>query len=148
MNTTTPAGVIPAVERSALRYWGRALLIGTGLGVCIPLGLWLFSLQLITSPTPVPKRAEGEQLLGLARDYCRVEWSKSHDVEKVRQMLTAEVKAGHFRGKYFDVAPDLKPTRHGAMLHTTRTTNAEEYDGTGFMTFDWDTGEWEVRWEP
>jgi len=110
--------------------------------------LWLAAPCTVVSNTREARRSEGEQLLGSARDYCRVEWSRTGDIEKVREMLTTEVRAGTFSGKYFSVAPELKQTPQGGVLHTAPGVESVHDDGIGYVEFAWETAEWTLKWEP
>ena len=99
--------------------------------------LALAAIPLITSNTRDARRAEGEQLLGAARDYCRVEYSKTNDAAKV---ALSGAGTGAFSGSYFNVTT-YSGTANGGSVNTNTTS-----DGTGTMTFQWGSGSSAITW--
>ena len=94
------------------------------------------------------RRAEGEQLLGSARDFLRVEYSKMGSVDLIRERFADEIDAGAFTGQYFQISPDIEPAPIGATAHTSPTRESYEGDGTGSITWEWRSGNSTITWEP
>ena len=108
--------------------------------------LALAAIPLITSNTRDARRAEGEQLLGSARDAVRVEFSKNGTAPtKVSdaQPLTA------FTGKYFSILdPIAAKTVNGGAGGSIKTNTPSATDGTGTMDFQWASGFSTITWNP
>ena len=105
--------------------------------------LALAAIPLITSNTRDARRAEGEQLLGSARDFCRVEYSKT----STPPTSLAAAGTGAFVGKYFQVtgAPGAGSGSFDASLSATPVA-AGSSDGTGTMFFIWASGNSSISW--
>ncbi|MCA8914769.1 MAG: hypothetical protein KDB90_05095 [Planctomycetes bacterium] len=92
------------------------------------------------------KRSEGEQLLGAARDFCRVEYSKTGDKSAVGKPFATEVENGTFDGVNFGVR-----TYHAGLEGSEFDAALEVHpldgdSGYGLMTFKWASGESEIEW--
>lgn len=100
--------------------------------------LALAAIPLITSNTRDARRAEGTQLLGAARDYCRVEYSKNGTAPATM----AGAGAGAFVGEYYGIASTVVPgaatvnTPGGTVVATAVTAS----DGNGTIDFAWGSG--------
>jgi type II secretory pathway pseudopilin PulG len=102
--------------------------------------LALAAIPLITSNTRDARRAEGTQLLGSARDFCRVTYSKNGawDATAVAA-YAAEVGTGAFDGEYYNVtAPVASSTAVGCIISATALSTS---DGDGSCGFRWASGE-------
>jgi prepilin-type N-terminal cleavage/methylation domain-containing protein len=102
--------------------------------------LALAAIPLITSNTRDARRAEGTQLLGSARDFCRVTYSKNGawDATAVAA-YAAEVGTGAFDGEYYNVtAPVASSTAVGCIISATALSAS---DGDGSCGFRWASGE-------
>lgn len=100
--------------------------------------LALAAIPLITSNTRDARRAEGTQLLGAARDYCRVEYSKTG----VAPADMSGAGAGAFVGEYYGIASTVAPgvagtnTPGGTVVATAVTAS----DLNGTIDFAWGSG--------
>ncbi|MCZ7605279.1 MAG: hypothetical protein M5U25_04260 [Planctomycetota bacterium] len=91
------------------------------------------------------RRAEGEQLMGSARDFCRVQHNKGKSFEEVHAALEQEVATSAFAGKYYGVEARIVRLDAGTARIYVYPTNRG--DGFGSIDFKWDTGESTIRWE-
>lgn len=100
--------------------------------------LALAAIPLITSNTRDARRAEGEQLLGSARDWARVEYSKAG-------VVPGAPVAGSFTGKYYAVtaAPGAGAAPYDATMVANPTSAS---DGIGTMHFAWASGQSSIAW--
>lgn len=107
--------------------------------------LALAAIPLITSNTRDARRAEGEQLLGSARDFCRVEYSKTSTVPANLN----GAGAGAFTGKYYAIdqsaAPGSGTGSYNASLQAAPVATGST-DGTGTMYFIWASGNSSISW--
>ena len=92
------------------------------------------------------KRSEGEQLLGAARDFCRVEYSKTGDKSAVGKPFATQVENGTFDGVNYGVR-----TYHAGLEGSEFDAALEVHpldgdSGYGLMTFKWASGESEIEW--
>ncbi|MEZ5992234.1 MAG: hypothetical protein R3E76_07755 [Planctomycetota bacterium] len=115
----------------------------------IVLMLFVFSLLVIPLVTHTscgsPRRAEGEQLLGAARDRLRVEYSKTGEFTRSTEPFKLAVRKGEFEGMYFGVSLLVVPTgEDGARIYVC-PKNPE--DGIGYMDFEWGSGSSNIHWE-
>lgn len=101
--------------------------------------LALAAIPLITSNTRDARRAEGEQLMGAARDFCRVTYSKTGSAANVSAPFTAEVATGAFDGEYFEVQTYVPAT---PQLNATSTGT----DTAGNITWQWASGNSAIAW--
>jgi prepilin-type N-terminal cleavage/methylation domain-containing protein len=108
--------------------------------------LSLAAMPLITNNTRDARRAEGEQMMGCARDYCRAEYSKTGNAADVTAGFTAQAASGNFTGEYFAVAT-YSETSSVAGMDASVQTNAAP-DGTGTLDFSWESGKSQFTWTP
>ncbi|MCB9894780.1 MAG: prepilin-type N-terminal cleavage/methylation domain-containing protein [Planctomycetes bacterium] len=101
--------------------------------------LALAAIPLITSNTRDARRAEGEQLMGSARDFCRVEYSKNGNASAVTAPFGVQVANGAFAGKYYSVNTYATTP---SVLATASSTS----DGNGLMTWVWASGNSTISW--
>ncbi|MCA8935346.1 MAG: prepilin-type N-terminal cleavage/methylation domain-containing protein [Planctomycetes bacterium] len=107
--------------------------------------LALAAIPLITSNTRDARRAEGEQLLGSARDALRVEYSKTNTAP-ASVFAPASMTAANFVGSYFKVN-DAYGTAAGSFnVGITAQNVTGTADGTGTMSFYWTSGESTIAW--
>ncbi|MCA8916991.1 MAG: hypothetical protein KDB90_16495 [Planctomycetes bacterium] len=92
------------------------------------------------------RRSEGEQLMGSARDFLRVEYSKNGSSEATREPFRHAVAKGEFTGKYFSVSGDIVFNGEGGTIHTEPGQSYKSVDGTGYMTWDWRSGNSLIDW--
>jgi prepilin-type N-terminal cleavage/methylation domain-containing protein len=113
--------------------------------------LALAAIPLITSNTRDARRAEGEQLLGAARNFTRVEYSKygswtTGAAPSAQAAWNQEAGTNDaFTGQYFEVSAE--PTFTGSAPNQTGTLVTEgTSDGTGTMTFEVSSGSSSIAW--
>lgn len=104
--------------------------------------LALAAIPLITSNTRDARRAEGEQLLGSARDAARVEYSKTNTDTAVLAALAADATA--FTGSYFTVGTGAWGTAAAGYDRALATNTTA--DGTGTISFLWSSGSSTIIW--
>jgi|SRR5690606_39992530 len=104
--------------------------------------LALAAIPLITSNTRDARRAEGEQLMGAARDHLRVQYSKTGSVGPTCTLASAG--AGAFVGKYFEVDTFTAATPSVTANNLTGSAS----DGAGTMAFQWASGTGTITWVP
>ena len=102
--------------------------------------LALAAIPLITSNTRDARRAEGEQLMGSARDYCRVEYSKNGNATAVTTPFGTQVTNGAFAGKYYAV------NTYTAGTPSVTATATSTSDGNGLMSWAWASGNSTISW--
>lgn len=147
---------LPSLGRSLLGILATPLrvlrwLLSTVQGV-LTLALLAFILILLALPLVSnggggrdARRAEAEQLIGSARDFCRVQQGKDKRFEEVHAALEQEVATGSFAGKYYGVeARIVRLDAETARIYVYPTSRA---DGFGSMDFKWATGESTIQWE-
>jgi hypothetical protein len=121
----------------------KPLLVTSGLGLLACLA----ALAIFIARTPAPhgrdaRKAEGEQLMGAARDACRIAYAKHDSIEAARARL-AQAKE-EFGGEYYYVSPTLV-----RIDEKTWRVDCIPTGGTGpsgYLTFRWDTGNSEYGW--
>lgn len=89
------------------------------------------------------KRAEAEQLLGSARNHCRVQWSKDASVPK---KISDATELEHFEGKYFKLRDTVykKPDADRAAV-VAEPIDDEEL-GWGVVYFNAGNPESTIKW--
>jgi len=135
---------ILATPLRLLRWFGRN---PGGILAVVVVGMLLLLLVPIygNGGTRDSRRAEAEQLMGSARDFCRVQQSKDKSFEEVYAALEQEVAIGSFAGKYYGVeARIVRLDAATARLYVYPTSRA---DGFGHMDFKWATGQSTIQWE-
>jgi hypothetical protein len=91
------------------------------------------------------RRAEGEQLMGAARDFARIQYSKTGDVGEAAIAFEKEVKRKSFEGEYYVIGAVLVPISDTtARVYTYPTTPG---DTPAYMEFDWASGNSRIMWE-
>ena len=106
--------------------------------------LALAAIPLVLNNTRDARRAEGEQLLGAARDFCRTEYAKTGSAANVSAAFTTQIGTGGFSGNYFQVT-GFSDTSGVAGMDASVSTNASP-DGTGTMDFTWESGAAAFTW--
>lgn len=106
--------------------------------------LALAAIPLITSNTRDARRAEGEQLMGSARDFSRVEYSKAG----VAPANLAGAGTNAFKGKYYTVDQTAGPAASGVAGYDVKlqATPTSATDGTGTIHFVWTSGNSSIQW--
>jgi prepilin-type N-terminal cleavage/methylation domain-containing protein len=99
--------------------------------------LALAAIPLITSNTRDARRAEGEQLMGAARDHLRVQYSKTGSATGLT-LTSAGTNA--FDGEYFNV--DTYTAATPSVLANAKSTG----DTDGTMNWDWASGNSSISW--
>lgn len=134
---------ILATPVRVLRWFGRNP--GGILAVVVVGMLLLLLMPICGGSTRDARRAEGEQLMGSARDFCRVQHSKEKSFEEVYAALEQEIATGSCAGKYYGVeARIVRLDADTARIYVYPTSRA---DGFGSMDFKWATGESTFHWE-
>ncbi|MEZ5992553.1 MAG: type II secretion system protein [Planctomycetota bacterium] len=106
--------------------------------------LALAAIPLFENNSRDARRAEGERLLGAARDFCRAEYSKTNDPSSVAAGFTTQQGNGAFDGHYYDVDTFATSSSVGGMDAHVATDSG--VDGTGTMDFAWASGKSSVSW--
>ena len=117
-------------------------LLWTLIGLIVAAIVALAAIPLMSTSGRDARRAEGEHLMGAARDACRTAYVKHGKVEDARAALRDQLQ--DFEGKYYSVAGELEildqeRARVKAMPH-----GADQ--PIGYMEFDWSTGESNIAW--
>lgn len=139
------AGIVLAVVLFHKRRW-----------VAMPAGflamILLFSLMVITPSTRDARRAEGEQLLGNARNQVRVAYAKTKGDKNIRT-LTGPVGGGgcgiapaELSGKYYRVLDEVIVSDAGVTLRVEPMPGYER-DGSCSGTFAWGGGDAALVWK-
>jgi hypothetical protein len=92
------------------------------------------------------KASEGEQLLGFARDFCRVEYSKTGSADRVTKGFNEEVGDGVFKGEYYDVNDYIKELAGSDYDAAVVAEPLEEGQPWLLMTFKWASGKSSIEW--
>lgn len=127
--------------------WAIALIIG-GVALFILPIFALAAIPLITSNTGEARQAEGEQLLNSARDYLRIEYSKTMEDRDAFAAFATYHRSGAFDGQYYRVDPTptlVRGGRYNAQI-TCSPTPAAAGGKRGQMQFAWVSGESELTW--
>ena len=128
--------------------WLRWFLSRPGIWVgtiIVGLALFLLSVPLMTGGGCRDARsAEGEQLMGSARDFCRIEYSKTGDFSEVVKQLQLEVDKGSFRGKYYGVEARMVAVDSNTARVYAFPENPQ--DRFGVMEFHWSSGNSTIEW--
>jgi prepilin-type N-terminal cleavage/methylation domain-containing protein len=106
--------------------------------------LSLAAIPLLTNSTRDARRAEAEQLMGAARDYCRTEYAKTGDATNVLTGFNFQVSQGNFSGEYFNVTT-FSDTSSVYDAHVSTDNTA---DGQGTLDFEWESGQSQFSWNP
>jgi prepilin-type N-terminal cleavage/methylation domain-containing protein len=106
--------------------------------------LSLAAIPLMTNNTRDARRAEAEQLMGAARDFCRCEYAKTGDSSSVQAGFTFQVGQGNFNGEYFDVTTFNDSS--GVLDASVQTDTTA--DGQGTLDFEWESGQSQFSWDP
>lgn len=106
--------------------------------------LALAAIPLITSNTRDARRAEGEQLLGSQRDWARVEYSRTGNDTGIVAKHGGLI-ASQWTGKYFTAQALVVGASPKATVKYNGTATS---DGTGEMTFAWQSGLGAITWNP
>lgn len=113
--------------------------------VVIALVLLILGLPLVTSSGGDGRRAEGDQLLGSARDFARVEYSKSGEFGNVQESFQQRVANGEFEGCYYSLGSIVVPIgKDRARIYVYPTHPGER---PGYIEFEWRSGNSEIHWD-
>ncbi|MCB9894485.1 MAG: hypothetical protein H6839_08545 [Planctomycetes bacterium] len=82
--------------------------------------------------------------MGSARDFIRVEVSKTKYLEKARAGFAEEVARESFDGKYYRVSPEVKRVSDDQVSIKAISKVGELQ--VGVMTFDLKTGQSDIKW--
>lgn len=105
--------------------------------------LGLAAIPLITSNTSDARRAEGEQMMGSARNMARVQFSKTNLVP--RRLSDCGMDRFDREGMYYRVNDPIGGSGDTGIITCTpiQTTS----DGQGKMTFAWNEGGGTITWQ-
>jgi hypothetical protein len=132
-------------QKKGMPGWAIALIVCAVLFVVMIMGL--AAIPLIVSNDRDARRAEGEQLMGSARDYLRVEYSKTGNANDTYQKFRQEAGRHTFEGKYYRVDPNPGPSQNmGYDARVTCSPNRSSSDGKGAMDFNWADGNSTISW--
>lgn len=134
-------------QKSGMPGWAIALIVCAVL--VIPVGiLALAAIPLITSNTRDARRAEGEQLMGTARDYLRVEYSKSGMESEAFRAFSSMASTGAFDGLYYNVDRTARPVSSPSFdAEVTCSPVKGQSDGHGQNQFRWADGSSQTTWK-
>lgn len=139
-------------RKQGMPSWAWALIIMAVLFIGLPMLLGILAViaaPAITTNTRDARRAEGEQLLGSARDYLRVEYAKSGRDRDAFMAFMLKASGGDFDGLYYTV--DRTPGRarragYDAEVSCSPTEKAHD-PSRGFMVFRWQDGSSQTEWK-
>ncbi|MCB9894812.1 MAG: prepilin-type N-terminal cleavage/methylation domain-containing protein [Planctomycetes bacterium] len=106
--------------------------------------LALAAIPLVTNSTRDARRAEGEQMMGAARDFCRAEYAKTGNTSDVATAFGVQAANGAFSGQYYSVASFSASSTVAGMDASVQTNVAA--DGQGRMDFTWESGTAAFSW--
>jgi hypothetical protein len=129
-------------KKKGLPGWAWGLIIGAVVLFCGFPVLGLLLVPLVTSNTREARRAEGEQLMGSARDLCRVQHQKAGTAPK---RLSAISRPGEFIGLYYQIDDAIESTSTQGKLHCSPMQSPS--DGRGHIEFKWQDGSSSIRWD-
>ena len=136
-------------QKKGMPGWAWVLIICGVVFIGLPMILGILAVIMmpaITSNTRDARRAEGEQLMGMARDFTRVAYSKTGDANQAFQIFEVDRSKGLFDGTYFNV--DSVGHSTGAFdARVTCVPTQSVSDGHGSMEFRWTDGSNQIRWE-
>jgi hypothetical protein len=89
------------------------------------------------------RKAECSQLLGSARDHCRMAYAKSGSIEEAQKSLAANID--QFQGSYYEVRPVLSQWREGWVRLDAYPAGSS--GAIGHMDFKFETGESDFIWD-
>ncbi|MBZ0136234.1 MAG: hypothetical protein K8I27_07670 [Planctomycetes bacterium] len=92
------------------------------------------------------RMSEGEQLLGSARDFSRVEYSKTAETDAVAKKFPEFVESGYFEGKYYHVKSlhvEMGECAYDAAIETEPQVQGDPW---GLILFRWDSGQSAFEW--
>jgi prepilin-type N-terminal cleavage/methylation domain-containing protein len=112
--------------------------------------LALAAIPLITSNTRDARRAEGEQQLGAARNFIRVEFSRAGGWTtgpgSAQEKWVTEHQSGAFDGQYFAIEITGIDVNDPPADSEVETVSKTGNDGTGTMTFQMGSGSSTIVW--
>ena len=130
-------------QKRGMPGWAIALIVCGVLFVVMVMGL--AAIPLIVSNDRDARRAEGEQLMGTARDYLRVEYSKTGDANGTLRGFRG---GPEFQGIYYQVdstaSRSSKPGFDGTVTCSPRKSQS---DGRGTLNFAWGSANSEITWK-
>ena len=130
-------------RKKGLPGWAWGLIIGALVLFCgFPL-LAILAIPLITSNTRDARRAEGEQMMGFARNSARIEYSKTASNPGT---FSSFADPADFAGKYFRVEDQIR-SKSEAAAEITCVPQQTTSDGKGRLEFDWSHGMGKTTWE-
>lgn len=92
------------------------------------------------------RAAEGEQLLGAARDACRVEYAKTGSVDSVTKGFNRYVADGNFDGEYYEVKKYIKELPGSDYDAAVTAHPKTESDPWLLIKFKWASGNSDIIW--
>lgn len=111
--------------------------------------LALAAIPLVTSNTRDARRAEGEQMMGTARNQARVAYSRTGrpvmTLTGDAQMGGAGVSAHDLIGRYYTVNDAIRSL--GSDQAELSCVPNQSTDGVGRTRFSWNQGGYDIRWE-
>jgi hypothetical protein len=90
--------------------------------------------------------AEGEQLLGSMRDYCRVQYAKTGEEDEVAKFFDVKVKEGNFEGMYYDVQGFHKSLPGSDFDAAVEAHPEDKSLPWALIQFKWASGESKIEW--
>jgi prepilin-type N-terminal cleavage/methylation domain-containing protein len=102
--------------------------------------LALAAIPLITSNTRDARRAEGEQLMGSARDATRVQYSKTGTAPA---LISSFTPVAGFAGEYYTINDAITSTATDGTIGATAVSAS---DGNGTINFQWASGNSSISW--
>lgn len=139
-------------RKKGMPGWAWAVIILGILFIGVPMILGILAViaaPAITTNTRDARRAEGEQLLGSARDYLRVSYARTNSDRDAFAAFTQQAASGEFDGIYYNVdrMPRLSSSPgYDAELTCSPTPKAHD-PSRGFMVFRWQDGAAQISWK-
>jgi hypothetical protein len=88
-------------------------------------------------------KAEAEQLLGEARDLCRVASKRGNNKDEAQSALARTEP--ELVGMYYRVVPVIQPL--DAATVRLQAIPVGDFGPTGYLDFNWQTGESHISWD-
>lgn len=138
-------------QKKGMPAWAIVLIVVGILIFVVPFVIGLGAALImpsVVSNTRDAQRAEGEQVMGSARDFLRVEYSRTGTESPAFQLFTQTASTGTFDGLYYKVdreARTVNSPRFDAQVSCSPVPG--EAEGHGQMQFQWETGNSETTWK-
>jgi hypothetical protein len=141
-------------QKKGMPGWAWGLIVGAIVLFCGFPVLGILLLPLVTSNTRDARRAEGEQVMGVARDSARVQYSKTgQNPGKFSSFMSTYELSGH----YYNIDDPIRDITTGGRSPSgfggghakaeITCTPVTPSDGKGRCEFSWSDGNSQIRWD-